>query len=66
MTLHPSMMLALRAVRDKGPSPNRAERFWLLDAGYINADGTLTMRGHNELNNDDNRHEDKNESEPER
>lgn len=59
MTLHSSTILALRAVRDGGPPPNRAERFWLLDAEYINADGTLTMRGHNELNNDDKRKEDK-------
>lgn len=54
-TLHPSMLLALRAVRDGGPPPTRAERYWLLDGGYINADGTLAYKGHNELNNDDNR-----------
>jgi hypothetical protein len=57
MTLHSSMLLALRTVRDGG-KPTRAERYWLRDAGYINSDGTLTMSGHNELNNDDNQKED--------
>jgi hypothetical protein len=58
VTLYPSMLLALRAVRDGGHI-TRAETYWLLDGGYLNADGTLTMRGHNELNNDDKRKEDK-------
>jgi hypothetical protein len=57
-TLHSSMILALRAVRDGG-HPTRAERFWLMDGGYIDDNDSLTMKGHNELNNDDNRKEDK-------
>lgn len=57
MTLRSSMVLALRAARDGGPPPTLAEHFWLLDGGYINANGTLTLKGHVELNNDDNRNE---------
>lgn len=62
MTIAPSMLLALRSLRDGGLSPKSKKRFWLLDEGYINADDTLTMRGHNELNNDDNRKDDSHDS----
>jgi hypothetical protein len=58
MTLAPNMMLALRAVRDGGHL-TRAERFWLKSECYINDDNTLTMKGHNELNKDDNSKGDK-------
>lgn len=58
MTLHPSMMLALRAVRDGG-NLTRAEGFWLRSEQYIDDDNTLTLKGHAELNNDDNRKGDK-------
>lgn len=53
MVLHPSMMLALRAIRDGGHL-SRAEHFWLKSEQYIDDNNTLTMKGHNELNNDDN------------
>jgi hypothetical protein len=56
--LHPSMMLALRAVRDGG-NLTRAEQFWLKSEQYIDDNNALTMKGHNELNNDDKRKEDK-------
>jgi hypothetical protein len=52
------MILALRAVRD-GRYLTRAEHFWLRSKQYINEDDTLTMKGHNELNNDDNSKGDK-------
>lgn len=52
--LAPGMMLALRAVRDGGRL-TRAEHFWLVSEHYINQDSTLTVKGHNELNADDNR-----------
>jgi hypothetical protein len=58
MTLAPSMLLALRAVRDGGHL-SRAEHFWLRSEQYITDDSVLTVKGHNELNNDDNRKEDK-------
>jgi hypothetical protein len=53
MTLHSSMLLALRAVRDGGHL-TRAEHFWLKSEQYIDDNNTLTVKGHNELNNDDN------------
>lgn len=58
MTLYPSMMLALRAVHDGGHL-TRAEHFWLKSEQYIDDANALTMKGHNELNNDDKRKEDK-------
>ena len=56
--LQHSMMLALRAIRD-GRYLTRAEHFWLRSQQYINEDNTLTMKGHNELSNDDNSKGDK-------
>ena len=53
MTLAPGMMLALRAVRDGGHL-TRAEQFWLRSEFYIDENNRLTLKGHNELNNDDN------------
>ena len=58
MTLPPSMLLALRAVRDGGRL-TRSEHFWLKSEQYIDENNTLTLKGHNELNNDDKRKEDK-------
>jgi len=58
MTIAPGMLLALRAIRDGGHL-TRAERFWLKSEYYIDENDKLTMRGHNELNEDDKRKEDK-------
>jgi len=58
MTLAPGMMLALRAVRDGGHL-TRAEQFWLRSEQYITDGNSLTLKGHNELNNDDKAKEDK-------
>lgn len=58
MILRCSMLLALRAVRDGG-HPTRAELFWLKAEHYVDENNILTVKGHNELNIDDNRKEDK-------
>lgn len=58
MTLAPNMLMALRAVRDGGHR-TRAELFWLRSEFYIDENNKLTMRGHNELNEDEKRKEDK-------
>jgi hypothetical protein len=47
------MMKALRAVRDGGHL-TRAEHFWLKSEQYIDDNNKLTLKGENELNNDDN------------
>ncbi len=58
MTLAPTMMAALRALRDGG-HVTRAEVTWLRSESYIDERGALTVKGHNELNNDDNSKGDK-------
>jgi hypothetical protein len=57
-TLASGMMLALRAIRDGGHI-TRAEQFWLRSEQYIDDKNTLTVKGHNELNIDDNAKGDK-------
>lgn len=54
MTLAPSMLMALRAVRD-GTHLSRAEHFFLRSEQYITDDNKLTLKGENELNSDENR-----------
>ena len=44
MALRPSMMLALRAVRDGGHL-SRAQHFWLKSEQYIDDNNTLTVKG---------------------
>jgi hypothetical protein len=53
MTLASGMILALRAIREGGHI-TRAEQFWLRSEQYIDEKNALTVKGHNEINNDDN------------